>query len=475
MNTEPASRSPLRGLRVRVSEGAPSECDDDAAFAGECREEAGTLPHAILLSGGEHECAVRSFAALSPSMLLEAKGRRVRLHTARDTVEWEGDPLAVLEELLAATGGAQDEAGVPVAAGFVAYEAGRLIERLPERTEDLLGLPDLLFVFPTRIRVHDRRTRTRRAFALEWSDDAGPLPALSAHSRQTDAAHGGGRHGAPVHEINASAGFTPEAYMEAVRRVRGHIYEGDVYQVNLSQRFRFPITGDPFILWQRLFAANPAPFYAWIDAGTFQVLSASMERFVLVERDRIETRPIKGTRPRGADDAEDRRLEEELQRSAKDDAELSMIVDLERNDIGRICQPGTVRVAGHKRVERYANVMHLVSVVEGRLRAGTGIAAVFRALFPGGSVTGCPKIRAMEIIDALEPETRHVYTGAIGYATDDGRMDFNIAIRTAVVVGDVCHLSVGGGVVHDSDPREEYQETLHKGRTFFDLAGVRIE
>ncbi|MBR9974208.1 MAG: aminodeoxychorismate synthase component I, partial [Bacteroidetes bacterium] len=333
-----------------------------------------------------------------------------------------------------------------------------------------MGLPDLLFIFPTRVRVHDRRTSMVTTYRLDWSDDKGLLPPLSGNPLFMEASVG---VGTPA--TAATLGFTPEEYMEAVRRVRQYIHDGDVYQVNLSQRFRFPFPGDAFSLWQALFEANPAPFYAWIDAGTFQVLSASMERFVLVDGDRIETRPIKGTRPRGKDDEEDRRLENELRHSAKDDAELSMIVDLERNDLGRICLPGSVRVAGHKRIERYANVMHLVSEVEGRLRPGTGFAAIFRALFPGGSVTGCPKIRAMEIIDGLEPETRHVYTGAIGYVANDGRMDFNIAIRTAVAVDGICHLSVGGGVVYDSDPREEYLETLDKGRTFFELAGVRLD
>jgi para-aminobenzoate synthetase component 1 len=271
--------------------------------------------------------------------------------------------------------------------------------------------------------------------------------------------------------------FSREAYEKAVVRIREHIYEGDVYQVNLSQRFVFPLTQDPFSLWLKLFDANPAPFYAWVDAGDHQILSTSMERLFLLERDdrmgdRIETRPIKGTRARGSTPEEDLAQERALTGSTKDDAELSMIVDLARNDCGRVCRAGSVYVHEHKRVEKYANVMHLVSVVEGRLRRDAAIDDVFRALFPGGSITGCPKIRSMEIIDANEPVTRHVYTGSIGLMEADGRVDFNIAIRTAIVRDGQCHLSVGGGIVYDSDPVEEFMETLHKGATFFQLADI---
>jgi para-aminobenzoate synthetase component 1 len=200
-----------------------------------------------------------------------------------------------------------------------------------------------------------------------------------------------------------------------------------------------------------------------------------MERLFLVDGTAIESRPIKGTRPRGVTPAEDERLSLELLSSLKDDAELSMIVDLVRNDLGRICQAGSIHVSSHKRLERYDNVQHLVSTINGVLRPGTDIDAVFRALFPGGSITGCPKVRAMEIIDALEAVARHVYTGSIGYLASDGGADFNIAIRTAVVKDGICHLSVGGGIVYDSDPAEEYVETLHKGSTFFNLAGIHCE
>ena len=203
-----------------------------------------------------------------------------------------------------------------------------------------------------------------------------------------------------------TSNFSREAYLAAIRRIRDYIRQGDVYQVNLAQRFSFPFAGEAYTLFRRLFQLNPAPFYAFLNCGDFRVLSTSMERFLCRRGDYLETRPIKGTRPRGATAGEDAALRRELEDSPKDDAELSMIVDLLRNDLGKVCEPRTVRVAEHKRLEAYQNVYHLVSIITGRLRPGVTAAEILRATFPGGSITGCPKIRAMEIIDELEPCVR---------------------------------------------------------------------
>jgi para-aminobenzoate synthetase component 1 len=265
--------------------------------------------------------------------------------------------------------------------------------------------------------------------------------------------------------------FTREEYLQAVRRVREYIRQGDVYQVNLSQRFSFPFTGEAYRLFLRLFALNPAPFYAYLNCRDFIILSTSMERFLYRREDYLETRPIKGTRPRGKTPAEDAALGRELAASLKDDAELSMIVDLLRNDLGKVCEARSVKVKEHKRLEAYQNVWHLVSIVTGRVRAGCSQVDLLRATFPGGSITGCPKIRAMEIIDELEPHVRHVYTGAIGYLGLNRNLDLNVAIRTAVISRDTARFSVGGGVVYDSDPAAEYEETIHKGRTLFGVIG----
>ena len=256
-----------------------------------------------------------------------------------------------------------------------------------------------------------------------------------------------------------------------MRRAREYIRQGDIYQVNLSQRFSFPFQGEFYRLLLQLFQRNPAPFYAYLNCGDFQILSTSMERFLLRQGDYLETRPIKGTRPRGRTPDEDEVMAQELMASPKEAAELSMIVDLLRNDLGRVCLGGSVKVKEHKRLEAYENVFHLVSIVTGQLRSNCRHGEIIRATFPGGSITGCPKIRAMEIIDELEPVIRHVYCGSIGYLGLHRNLDLNIAIRTAIACRGQVHFAVGGGIVYDSEEVAEYEETLHKGMTLFKVIG----
>jgi para-aminobenzoate synthetase component 1 len=242
------------------------------------------------------------------------------------------------------------------------------------------------------------------------------------------------------------------------------IAAGDVFQVNLSQRFVATGRPEPLDLYLRLKAASPAPFAAFLHWDDLAVVSASPELFYQTCGDILVTRPIKGTRPRGPAVDEDERLAAELRSSPKDRAELTMIVDLERNDLGRVCKYGSVAVVDPMKLESFAQVHHLVATVEGTIRPGAGPVDVVRAVFPGGSITGAPKIRAMEIIDELELNRRSLYTGAIGYFSRGGSSAFNIAIRTILVEGNRASFQVGGGIVADSDPEAEYEETLVKGR-----------
>jgi aminodeoxychorismate synthase component I len=258
--------------------------------------------------------------------------------------------------------------------------------------------------------------------------------------------------------------LSPEAYVETIREAKRAIYDGEIFQVNLSHRLALPIRGTPEAAYQRLRSRTSSTFGGYLDAGDHRILSASPERFLQVRGRQIETRPIKGTRPRGASAAEDRALAAELLASEKDSAENVMIVDLERNDLGRVCEFGSVHVPILKELRSLPNVHHLESVVRGRLREDVGIPDLLRATFPGGSISGAPKPRAMEIIERLEPHRRGVYTGAFGYISWDRSLDWNIAIRTATVVGETAHFSVGGGIVADSDPEAEYRETLDKLR-----------
>ncbi|MDP3061985.1 MAG: aminodeoxychorismate synthase component I [Chloroflexota bacterium] len=275
--------------------------------------------------------------------------------------------------------------------------------------------------------------------------------------------------------VALTSNFTRQEYLRAVQRVRQYIIAGDIFQANLSQRFVADLPVAPYELFRRLRWVNPAPFAAYLGFDGVTVASASPERFLRVRGDRVETRPIKGTRPRGKTPQEDEALATELLASEKDRAENVMIVDLERNDLGRVCRFGTVKVTELCALERFPTVLHLTSTVEGQLRPGATRIDLLKATFPGGSITGAPKVRAMEIIEELEPTRRSVYTGSIGYMSFGGEMDLNIAIRTLLMVDGRAYFQVGGGIVYDSNPEAEYQETLDKARGLVQALGASIE
>src|SRR5688572_31441638 len=276
---------------------------------------------------------------------------------------------------------------------------------------------------------------------------------------------------APAYPSDAAGGiglrstFTHRGYLDAVAKVREYIVAGDIFQANLSQRFQAPLREPPFALYRRLRRRNPAPFAAYLAFGDVTVLSASPERFLRLDPDRqVETRPIKGTRPRGLGPMHDAALGRALAESEKDRAENVMIVDLLRNDLSRVCRPGTVRVPELFALEQHPTVHHLVSTVLGELEPGADAVDLVRAAFPGGSITGAPKVRAMEIIAELEPTRRGVYCGSIGYLSATGAMDTSIVIRTFLALRGQVYFQAGGGIVADSDPEQEYRETLDKAR-----------
>ncbi len=430
----------------------------------------------LLLSGGNLDSARYSLLGWDPFLVLRAKGRQVEVQGPGRAQMLTGNPFAILEDCLGALALPGSPPVAPFAAGalgFLAYDLKNHLERLPVTVKDDLRLPEMVLAFPRQVIVQDRWQGRTWQIKVQYEPptgilaDAGPPP-LGWEDLLAAAA-------APalpdyrVGELKST--FSKESYLAAVRRARQYIRQGDIYQVNLSQRFSFAFQGDFYRLFLQLFRRNPAPFYAYLNCGDFQILSTSMERFLLRQGDYLETRPIKGTRPRGRTPEADAALRQELQTSLKEDAELSMIVDLLRNDLGRVCQGRTVRVKEHKRLEAYENVYHLVSIVTGQLRPACSHVDILRAAFPGGSITGCPKIRAMEIIDELEPVVRHVYCGAIGYLGLHRNLDLNIAIRTAIRAGEQVHFAVGGGIVYDSEEVAEYEETLHKGMTLFKIIG----
>jgi para-aminobenzoate synthetase component 1 len=421
----------------------------------------------LLLSGGDLDCAGYSLLGWDPFLVIKSKGRRVEVSGGNGERSFQADPFTVLEDVLGSLELPGPSPLEPCAAGgfgYLAYDLKNHLERLPTTAVDDLGLPEMVWAFPRRLLVHDRRAGRFHQVQVIYEDSQGRRPEAPELPRLDDLL---GDYRVGVLHSN----FTREAYLQAVGCIREYIRQGDVYQVNLAQRFSFPFEGETYRLFLRLFALNPAPFYAYLNCGDFVILSTSMERFLHRRGDYLETRPIKGTRPRGQDPEEDAALRRELAESFKDDAELSMIVDLLRNDLGKVCQARTVKVKEHKRLEAYQNVYHLVSIVTGQVRSGCSHVDILKGTFPGGSITGCPKIRAMEIIDELEPNVRHVYTGAIGYLGLHRNLDLSVAIRTAVVSQNMAHFAVGGGVVYDSDEVAEYEETLHKGRTLFGVIG----
>jgi para-aminobenzoate synthetase component I len=374
----------------------------------------------------------KSILAANPMKVFRAKGERGVFERLRmELTGWRG-----------------------YAIGYFAYDLKNEIERLPARAIDDLGLPNCWFGF-YKDAVVGRGGPPRREQ---------PSPATARW---------------------ASAPYQRQQFVDAVARAKEYIAAGDIYQVNLSQRFQCEVAAPAPEVYRALRTANPAPYCAYLDIGDAQILSSSPECFLKMNGRHVVTRPIKGTRPRSADPAE-------LLNSPKDNAELLMITDLERNDLGRVCEYGSVRVRELKRVETYATVHHLVSTVEGTLRPDVHHVDCVRACFPGGSITGAPKIRAMQIIDELEPHARGVYCGAIGYFGPNGESQFNIAIRTVVdqpiAGGAVSHRALpvgragparrsrltfhaGGGIVADSEPDAEYEETLAKAQGIFNAIG----
>ena len=427
------------------------------------------LPGTVaLLSGGDLDCARYHLLGLFPWLTLSGRCDATHLTIDGYTEEAAISPFDALRTVLKHFRLWDADWPLPMAAGllgYLAYDLKDVLEKLPKTSVDRTHLPQMLLYGPSILAVHDKHDRSTRLMMPQRDSGKDTTEAVLArfHRIAAEPISPDTAFGADPEALKSN--FTPEDYRDAVRRVIDYIGTGDVYQVNLSQCFRVPFEGDGFGLFRHLYEQNPAPFFAYVRADDHEVVSTSPERFLLRAGESVESRPIKGTRPRGQTPEEDRRMREELTQSSKDDAELSMIVDLVRNDIGKVCAPGSVKVPQHKRLEAYQNVYHLVSVIEGELDTGKDSVDLIEATFPGGSITGCPKVRAMEIIDELESHRRHVYCGSIGYIGFHDTMDLSIAIRTATIVNDTLTFSVGGGIVFDSDPQAEYEETLHKGHT----------
>jgi para-aminobenzoate synthetase component 1 len=460
------------------------------------------LPYLLFLdSAANHPDSLYSFLAADPEVVVRSKGSATEINRGGGT--WTGvpgDALSVARSLL------PQEPTTPVfglppfqggVAGYIGYDWGAVLERLPRPRYDDLAIPDVVLGLYDWVIAWDHGAGTAWLISTGLPE-TGPAQAQRARERmglvrerlggRRVSGKGGRQIGTvgsssaapapsyPVAEVEGAAEiglrstFTHRGYLDAVARVREYIVAGDIFQANLSQRFQGPLTEPTFDLYRRLRRRNPAPFAAYLGFGEIEVLSASPERFLRLDEDRrrIETRPIKGTRPRGLGPMHDAALGRALAESQKDRAENVMIVDLLRNDLSRVCRPGTVRVPELFALEHHPTVHHLVSTVVGELDAGAGAEDLLRAAFPGGSITGAPKIRAMEIIAELEPTQRGVYCGSIGYISATGAMDTSIVIRTYLALRGQIYFQAGGGIVADSDPELEYRETVDKAKALIE-------
>jgi para-aminobenzoate synthetase component 1 len=447
---------------------------DASAYFSSIRD----LPWAAWLdSGGSGRFDI---LVAQPVVTLVTQGGQTEIRDQYDVRTTDDEAFTVLHDQLG-------EPVVPMpdipfaggALGYWSYDLARNNHRLPETARDAEHLPDMAIGIYDWAFIIDHQECTARLVSRQRYAETGQLlEQILERLQKTSTLVATATQTAFRVQGPIRSNLSRDAYQEAFNKVSGYLREGDCYQVNLAQRFAVRAEGDAFSAYLELRRLSPAPFSAFLDWPDVQILSASPERFLQVRQGDVETKPIKGTRPRSTDRAEDARLANELSQHPKDRAENLMIVDLLRNDLGKSCEPGTVKVPKLFEVESFSNVHHLVSTVVGKLRAGRTALDAMRDCFPGGSITGAPKHRAMEIIEQLEPNRRGVYCGTIGYVGHDRNMDSNIAIRTLVYSAGEIRCWAGGGIVADSNCEAEYQESMDKAVSMLELlrrfGGTRV-
>ena len=443
------------------------------------------------ISGGEYSFLLESveggekwarycFLGCDPSIVVSTKGRTLTIieNGKREQREIKsGSPLSAVKEVLARYQPVPS-AGLPRfsggAVGFISYDMVRFFEELPEQTIDDLDVPDSQFVITDTMLVFDNVSQTIKIISNAFVGGDDDLSAVYEKTLQKISALEE-KLRTPLPKIEPSeakegsalsfdSNIEEETFKQAVTRIKEYIYEGDAIQVVLSQRLKFSINKDPFDIYRALRTINPSPYMYYLKFGELQVVGSSPEVLVRLEDEKVEVRPIAGTRKRGKNEEEDLVLEKDLLSDEKELAEHIMLVDLGRNDLGRVAEISTVEVDESFSIERYSHVMHIVSNVRGVLKKGLDCFDVLEAAFPAGTLSGAPKIRAMEIIDELEPTRRGLYGGTVGYISFNGNMDTAIAIRTLLIKGNTAYLGVGAGIVADSMPENEFEETMNKGR-----------
>ncbi len=417
-------------------------------------------PYAFLYESLEQkgERGRYSFIGAKPFLIIRAKGNRVVISDMSKRSLLQGNPFTILRQILNSvkiyshinpfSGGA---------VGYVAYDAIRYFEKIPDNNPDRINLPDLFFIFPQELVLFDHKKKS--ACIISYNSDKNRLSEISnlLTKRQTDRVFKLVKNHSKFHACMEKSDFC-----SIVKKAKEYILAGDIFQVVLSQRFMIKINKPAFDVYQALRITNPSPYMYYLNLDDIKILGSSPEILVKLKNKTAISRPLAGTRKRGRSLQEDKMFERELLNDEKERAEHIMLVDLARNDLGRVCIPGSVRTTELMKIERYSRVMHIVSNVKGRLRNDLDAIDLFSATFPAGTVSGAPKIRAMEIIDELESVKRGLYAGAIGYFDFSGNMDFCIAIRTILIRDSIAYLQAGAGIVADSIPENEHNETLNK-------------
>ncbi|GJQ59881.1 MAG: anthranilate synthase component I family protein [Candidatus Scalindua sp. AMX11] len=430
-----------------------------------------------------------SFIGYDPFLTLLSKGREIVLQDRQGTVKRRGNPFDELRTLLDKFHVEENHDTLPFtggAVGYFGYDLCHFIEHLPTNTIDDIKFPEMYFSFYDIIVTLDHLEKRCYIISVDFSPDTVKSTEKRVNHLTTLLTQASRIQEEPKiiektkrHKIISN--FSKEEYLKTIDSIKQYICQGDIYQVNLSQRFQTQIDVPSHEIFRRLRNINPAPFSCYLKFDNKCVISSSPERFLSVRSEstrfdengqrverKVQTKPIKGTRPRFDNSAMNEKMKSNLLSSKKDDSELTMIVDMERNDLGKVCSYNTVKVTAIKELEEHPTVYHLVGTVEGILHPQNDVIDLIKATFPGGSITGVPKVRAMQIIDELEPTRRNVYTGSIGYLSFNGNIDLNIAIRTFLVKDNHIFFQVGGGIVADSHPEKEYEETLHKARALID-------
>ena len=435
------------------------------------------LPYPILLDSSMEGVSNSRFSYLTadPFLVMSSKGNEIKLEYGSAVVFRTGNPWDVLDELIKKYHIPKIHGLPPFQGGIVGYwgyDLVRHIEVIPSKANDDLDIPEMYLGFYDWVLAYDNALNklfllstglpeiTQQRAGIRSNEILDRLSNFKLPSKNNKVSFNS--------KVNLESNFTYEQYVSAIAKIKNYLESGDSYQVNLSQRLSSEYTGDPWELYLVLRETNPSPFGAYLDFPEVKILSCSPEEFITLDDRRVRIRPIKGTRPLGSNHYETSMYSKDLISSEKERAENLMIVDLVRNDLGKICKIGTVNVPDLFLIEKHPSVIHLVSTVEGELLKTATPVDLMKACFPCGSVTGAPKLRSMEIIEELEPVRRNIYCGSIGYIALDGDMGTNVAIRTVCVTGGNLHIQLGGAIVFDSDPDQEYLETFQKG------AGIRL-